>query len=85
MQLLEQNTGNFLSQIKDPFNQKNIRKIDIEIKRCYGFNKDEAADDGFIYKATVWFKNGNTTGNQDFYGNGLEDLLKQVQSEIMNL
>ena len=82
MELLAKSTNEFLSQIKDPFDKENIRLVEIKIKPADCFDKEKAAEDGFLYKATVWFKNGNTSANQDFYGNGLEDLLRQIKSEI---
>lgn len=58
MKELFENNDKKISVIKDPFNKRSIESIMIHFSKDY-FNKEI----GF-WKATVDFKNGNTSGSQ---------------------
>jgi hypothetical protein len=59
-----------LDIIKNPFEFQNIEEIHIHSAKSFG-NK-------FIHWGGVRFSNGNTKGEQKFYGDNLSDVFTQV-------
>lgn len=67
-----------LSVIKDPFVKTKIKSIVIRYRDFW--NRDEWQASG-----TVEFKNGSTSGSQDFTGETFDDVVMQVKAMIDNL
>lgn len=73
-----------LSVLKDPFKMANIEHIRLDYKKIM-FEKV------FAWTATVYFQNGNTSGQQAFEvrddesETGFEDITKEIQAFINNL
>lgn len=69
----------FISDFKDPFKMDKIEKIHIWIMRGI-FNSNT-----ILFQADVSFKNGNTSGKQEFEAEDFQSLVLKVQSFINGL
>ena len=78
MDLLGKNKGT-LTDFKDPFSKNKIDKINIFIYRGMF---DETR---IIHSATVKFKDGNTSGAQEFEADNFAELINKIDSFVENL
>lgn len=69
-----------LGVFKDPFKKGSITKVKIEMNSTQSFMRN-----GHYGEAVVWFKNGDTSGDQTFYSNDFDDLMNQVKIFIASL
>ena len=68
-----------LTDFKDPFSKNKVERINIFIyKGMFDENK-------LVHSATVKFKDGNTSGAQDFQANSFAELINKINSFIKNL
>lgn len=81
MNLISENgESNGLSNFNNPFDKDGVTSVVIEYDRkpsC--FHNDKHG------KATIKFKNGDTSGYQYFYSDDFQDLVKQVDTFIKSL
>lgn len=69
--LLGNSSGELPSEIKNPFSMENVEEIHLHCtKKWFG--------DGFNIWGTIQFKNGNTTGKQEFKGDSLGDVFMKI-------
>ena len=78
MDLLGKNKGT-LTDFKDPFSKNKIDRINIFIY------KSLFDDTKLVHSATVKFKDGNTSGAQEFQANSFAELINKIDSFIENL
>jgi len=68
----------FISKYKDPFKSDNVEQIIMRIGAGLFGGKVK-------YRATIEFKNGNTTGEQKLQCNDFPSLVKEVEQFIKSL
>lgn len=68
-----------LSIINDPFLKKKITRVDV---RAFNSSFDE---NRWWFKGNVKFKNGGTSGEQEFEGKDFDDVLVQVKRFLDSL
>ena len=73
--------SNFIpSEFKNPFNKDSIDRVYYEFHRSKSmFRKD------CFHKASIYLKQGNTSGTQEFFDDDPEKLRKKVENFINNL
>ena len=77
--IFDEETKNFVSTYKNPFNQDKIKRIVISINVKTNFLYDNP------FEATVYFNNGDTNGNHDIKADSLPDLLTMIEIFIKSL
>ena len=77
MELLGKNKGT-LTDFKDPFSKDKVSGITIFIRKGL-------FDSALVHEAYVDFKNGNTSGRQEFKASSFADLVNQVDLFIEDL
>lgn len=70
-----------LSILKNPFSSKKVDSISITIDRSMWPKEG----DPFRFKAYVYFKNGDTSGNQRIEANDFNSLVIMIQNFISSL
>ncbi len=68
------------STFMDPFKKDKVNKIIMHIEGPRWLN-----DQKTTYEATVYFRNGDTSGNHDIKGTDFVDLVNKVQEFIKTL
>lgn len=69
-----------LSEFVDPFNKDGVDYISIQLCKRKSMFRDNK-----LHKATVYLKNGNTSGEQEFYDDDVNNLFIRIQSFINKL
>ena len=66
--------GTHVSEFNNPFLKEKVYRIDIEIQRPSCIHK--------AVESTVWMRSNDTSGNQKFAGDSLNEVISKVQSFI---
>ena len=74
-------SSNLPSEFKDPFKKDAVDRVVIE------FNKTKSTwfRDGKHHTATVYFSEGNTKGQQEFFDDDPQELLRRIQTFVDRL
>jgi len=80
MELIGENIkSSGLSDFKDPFNKECVREIFFFVRKEFCGNK------GIQYDSTVYFKNGNTKGEQNIKADDFVSLVKKTEDFVKSL
>ncbi|MEI7509295.1 MAG: hypothetical protein WCJ62_07500 [Flavobacterium sp.] len=81
MELLsDKNKTVSLQDFKNPFGKDGVEYVRFSFHKKPSFMRNN-----HLGEATIYFKKGNTSGEQTFYSNGFQDLVKQVDTFINTL
>ena len=72
------NKENSLSQLKNPFGSKYVHRVKMEYEK-------EWFKESFKWTAYVYFRNGNTSGDQKFEHEDFDVITKQIHDFIESL
>ena len=78
--MLEKLFGNKkdVSLIANPFNMRYVQSIHMNMRK-------RLFSDELVFEATIYFKNGSTSGSQDITGTDFSDLFQKVMNFCENL
>ena len=78
MNIIELGNSSLPSTINDPFKVNKITSINVKFEDFWGRGDWKAV--GYVY-----FKNGNTEGNQTFKGDTFDEVVVKIKSFIKEL
>ena len=70
-----------LTEFKNPFSKKNVTRVTINMHN----SKSDIFRQGKCMEATVYFTNGDTSGDQKFYADSLKELLDKISILVETL
>lgn len=76
---LKNEESKFLNEFKNPFNSEKIERVFFVVR------KDLFDENKIIYRSTIYFKNGNTKGEQEVDAKDFIELIKKTENFIKTL